>query len=75
MKKIKKFFVKWFNWFFCMKTIKKEDTSNKETNKKIVKAVRKNSRKKVEKVIPKEEDYKVEVAEKRKRLKNKSKIK
>ena len=147
MKKIKEFFVRWFNWFFCKEVIIKKCTDsykecheylepkiteepskenkeeNETVNKEIIDPVRENSRKKSDKKrnttstdnrekqkkseeneaknilqsmesnetvrkkterngrkkvggkIPKEEDYRVEVAEKRKRLKNKSGIK
>lgn len=147
MKKIKEFFVRWFNWFFCKEVITKENTDsykecyeyleskiteesskgNKEINetvtKEIIDPVRDNSRKKNKKKgntsptdnrekqkkseenesenilqsmesnetvrkkterngrkkvggkISKEEDYRVEVAEKRKKLKNKSETK
>lgn len=145
MKKIKEFFVRWYDWFFNVFTTEssylyqqcyyeylepksteessKENKENKEknetVNKEIIDPVRENSRKKSEKKrnttstdnrekqkkseeneaenilqsvesneivrkkterngrkkiggkIPKEEDYRVEVAEKRKRLKNK----
>lgn len=124
MKKIKEFFVRWFNWFFCKEVITKENTELNETvTKEIIDPVRENSRKKSKKKgntsstdnrekqkkseeneaenilqsmesnetgrkkterngrkkvggkISKEEDYRVEVAEKRKKLKNKSETK
>lgn len=113
MKKIKEFFVRWFNWFFCKKVITKEiidpdrensrkksdkkrntaSTDNREKQKKSEeneaknilqsmesnetgrKKTERNGRKKVGGKISKEEDYRVEVAEKRKKLKNKSETK